>query len=53
VVERVLPRSLLPKYLQLRKYSFFLFIGLFLLGGRLFDKVLGPAIDLWLRVVAG
>jgi Zn-dependent protease len=52
VVERVLPRSLLAPYLRLRQYSFFLFIGLFLLGGGFFSRILGPAIDLWLNVVA-
>ena len=51
VVERVLPARLLEPYLRLRQYSFFLFIGLFLLGADLFGKVLSPAIDLWYELL--
>jgi Zn-dependent protease len=47
VVERLLPRSLLPSYLRLRQYSFFLFIGLFIIARDLFGTILRPAIDLW------
>lgn len=47
VVERLLPDRLLGPYLRLRQYSFFLFIGLFLLGADLFGRVLAPATDLW------
>jgi len=51
VVERVLPDRLLGPYLRLRQYSFFLFIGLFLLGADLFGRVLSPAIDLWYELL--
>lgn len=51
VVERVLPDRLLGPYLRLRQYSFFLFIGLFLLGADLFGRVLAPAIDLWFELL--
>jgi Zn-dependent protease len=51
VVERVLPARYLAPYLRLRQYSFFLFIGLFLLGADLFGKILRPAIDLWYELL--
>ena len=51
VVERVLPQRWLVPYLQLRRYSFFVFIGLFLLAGDLLGRVLNPAVDLWFRLL--
>jgi Zn-dependent protease len=51
VVERLLPRRWLPPYLRLRRHSFFLFVGLFLLAGDLLGRVLQPAVDLWFRLL--
>lgn len=51
LVERLLPSRLLVPYLRIRKYSFFLFIGLFFVAGDLLGKVLDPAIDLWFRLL--
>lgn len=51
VVERLLPKRWLIPYLQLRRYSFFVFIGLFLLAGDLLGRIIGPAIDLWFRLL--
>ena len=47
VPERLLPVRFLRPYLKLRQYSFFLFIGLFLVGGDLLARVFQPAIELW------
>jgi Zn-dependent protease len=47
VVERVLPERLLASYLKLRQFSFFLFIGLFLLGSDVFGRILDPFVELW------
>ncbi len=47
LIERFLPARLLPPYLKLRQYSFFLFIGLFVLGSDVFGRILGPAVELW------
>lgn len=51
VVERLLPRRWLVPYLRLRQYSFFVFIGLFLVGGDLLGRVLDPAVNLWYRLL--
>ncbi|HUP85855.1 MAG TPA: site-2 protease family protein [Acidimicrobiales bacterium] len=51
VLERVLPQRVLVPYLRLRRYSFFLFIGLFMLGSDVFGRILNPFIDLWLRLL--
>ncbi len=51
VFERFLPVRWLTPYLQLRRYSFFLFIGLFLLAGDLLGRVLNPAVELWFRLL--
>ncbi len=51
VVERILPLRWLTPYLRLRRYSFFLFIGLFLLAGDLLGRALNPAVDLWFRLL--
>ncbi len=53
VPERLLPERWLIPYLQLRKYSFFLFIGLFLVGGDLLGRVFEPAIRLWAGFLPG
>ena len=53
IPERLLPRRWLVPYLRLRRYSFFVFIGLFLVGGDLLGRVLDPAVDLWLRLLGG
>ena len=47
VVERLLPARWLEPYLRLRQFSFFLFIGLFLLGSDVFGRILDPFIELW------
>jgi Zn-dependent protease len=51
VLERFLPRQWLVPYLRLRKYSFFVFIGLFFFGGDIFGRLIQPAVDLWARVL--
>ncbi len=51
LVERLLPRRLLVPYLRLRQYSFFLFIGLFFLARDLLGNILGPAVELWFRLL--
>lgn len=51
VVERVLPPSVLASYLRLRQYSFFLFIGLFIIARDFFGTILRPVIDLWFELL--
>jgi Zn-dependent protease len=51
VVQRILPRSLLEPYLRLRQFSFFLFIGLYLVGANVFSAILNPVVDLWFRLL--
>jgi Zn-dependent protease len=51
VLERLLPRQWLVPYLRLRRYSFFVFIAVFLVGGELIGNVLNPAVRLWFRVL--
>jgi Zn-dependent protease len=51
VVERILPASMLDSYLRLRQFSFFLFIGLYLLGSDVFGRILNPVVDLWFRLL--
>jgi Zn-dependent protease len=51
VLERLLPKRWLEPYLQLRRLSFFLFIGLFLVGGDVLGRVFSPAIELWLKLL--
>jgi Zn-dependent protease len=47
VFERILPERLLVPYLRIRQFSFFLFIGLFLVGSDVFGRILDPFIELW------
>ena len=51
VPERLLPERWLVPYLRLRQYSFFIFIGLFFIGGDLLNGVFDPAIDLYLDLL--
>jgi Zn-dependent protease len=51
VLERLLPRQWLLPYLRLRKYSFFIFIGLFFFGADLMNRFIQPAVDLWARLL--
>ena len=51
VFERILPERLLVPYLRIRQFSFFLFIGLFLVGSDVFGRILDPFIDLWFRLL--
>ncbi|HVF32451.1 MAG TPA: site-2 protease family protein [Acidimicrobiales bacterium] len=51
VPERLLPARWLEPYLRIRRYSFFLFIGLFLVGGDLLNSVFDPAIDVYLDLL--
>ena len=51
VFERVLPTRLLVPYLRIRQFSFFLFIGLFLVGSDVFGRILDPFIELWFRLL--
>jgi Zn-dependent protease len=51
VVQRILPSSLLEPYLRLRQFSFFLFIGLYLVGANVFSAILNPVVDLWFRLL--
>jgi Zn-dependent protease len=51
VFERILPQRLLVPYLRLRQFSFFLFIGLFLVGSDVFGRILDPFIELWFRLL--
>ena len=51
VVERILPASMLEPYLRLRQFSFFLFIGLYLVGADAFGRILNPVVDLWFRLL--
>ena len=51
VPERLLPERWLVPYLRLRQFSFFIFIGLFLVGGDLLRSVFEPAIDLYERLL--
>ena len=51
VFERILPERLLVPYLRLRQFSFFLFIGLFLVGSDVFGRILNPFIELWFRLL--
>jgi Zn-dependent protease len=51
VFERILPERLLVPYLRIRQYSFFVFIGLFLLGSDAFGRILDPAVELWFRLL--
>ena len=51
VPERILPQRFLVPYLRLRQFSFFLFIGLFLLGSDVFGRVLDPFVELWFRLL--
>lgn len=53
VFERILPQRMLVPYLRLRQFSFFVFIGLFLVGGDILGSLLRPAVDLWLRLALG
>lgn len=53
LLERILPKRMLVPYLRVRQYSFFLFIGLFLVGGDLLGRLLRPAIELWFRLLFG
>lgn len=51
VFERILPERMLIPYLKIRQFSFFLFIGLFLVGSDIFGRILDPFIDLWFRLL--
>ena len=51
VFERILPEPLLEPYLRLRQFSFFLFIGLYLLGADAFGRILNPVVELWFRLL--
>jgi Zn-dependent protease len=51
IPERILPASLLEPYLRLRRLSFFLFIGLYLMGADVFGRILNPVVDLWFRLL--
>ena len=51
VFERILPERLLARYLRIRQFSFFLFIGLFLVGSDVFGRILDPFIELWFRLL--
>jgi Zn-dependent protease len=51
VFERILPEPLLEPYLRLRRFSFFLFIGLYLIGADAFGRILNPVVDLWFRLL--
>ena len=51
VFERILPERLLVPYLRIRQFSFFLFIGLFILGSDVFGRILDPFIELWFRLL--
>jgi Zn-dependent protease len=51
VVERLLPAKAWPTYLRLRQYAMVLVLLLVFLGGRILDKVFGPALWLWSRVL--
>lgn len=51
IVERILPVRLLEPYLRIRQFSFFLFIGLFLMGSDVFGRILDPFIELWFRLL--
>lgn len=51
VFERILPERLLVPYLRIRQFSFFLFIGLFLVGSDVFGRILDPFIELWFRLL--
>jgi Zn-dependent protease len=53
VPERLLPRRWLVPYMRIRQYSFFVFIGLFFIGGDLLGQVLDPAVELWIRLLTG
>lgn len=51
VVERFLPERWLVPYLRFRQYSFIVLIGIFLLADDLFERVVSPVEDLWIRLV--
>jgi Zn-dependent protease len=51
VPERLLPERWLVPYLRIRQYSFFIFIGLFLVGGDLLRGVFDPATDLYIDLL--
>lgn len=50
VVERVLPRRLLPRWHQLRRYSMGVLLLLVLLLPGVLSRVFGAAMDVWLRL---
>jgi Zn-dependent protease len=51
LVERLLPARAWPTYLRLRQYAMVLVLILVFFGGRILDRVFGPALWLWSRVL--
>lgn len=51
VIERVLPKSWWPRYLQLRQYSMGIVLVLVLLIPQALDRVFSPALRLWAAIL--
>ena len=50
VLERVMPKSWWPGYLQFRQYSMAVLLLVFLLLPSLFGRILSPALNEWQKV---
>ncbi|MGH9101426.1 MAG: site-2 protease family protein [Acidimicrobiales bacterium] len=53
VLERFLPASWWPAYLQLRRYAFILLFAIFFLVPSVFSRAIAPVLALWQQLVLG